>query len=212
MEVYFIRHGQSEANLKGIIQGHADFPLSSLGKKQATMVGQALANIPLNSIYSSDLQRAFHTAEAISEHHSQTIKTWKEVREVGLGPLEGLKREEMLLKYPQIKNNSLLTSGVSGTETLQSITTRCESVFNHLMENHKNESVAIVSHGGFISILLMYLMARDRWNEFNRPFIIGNTGVSKIEIDETTGAAKFHYVNQTSHLEVEGMKTSTVFY
>ncbi|WP_088036021.1 histidine phosphatase family protein [Evansella clarkii] len=212
MELYLIRHGQSEANLHGIIQGHADYPLSGLGKKQAAILGEYSASLKADNIYSSDLVRAKETAEAIADQRSLEVKTWPEIREVGLGPFEGRTRIDIMEKYPNLKHESLLTSGVEGTETVENITQRCREVIRLLKEKHQNETTVLVSHGGFISILLTFLMAGDEWPKMDRPFIIGNTSITKVEIDDT-GKAKFHYINKTAHLEEkEESLTSTVLY
>ncbi|RKL66151.1 histidine phosphatase family protein [Salipaludibacillus neizhouensis] len=200
--VYFIRHGQSEANLKGIIQGHAEFPLSSLGEKQIKLAGKALSNVNIDHFITSDLGRAVKTCEAIAKHHSKKVESSQMVREIGLGPLQGKTRDQMYEEFPNLQPNMLLTSGIKGTETLDEISNRCEKVVEKLLDNHAGKTVAIVSHGGFISIMLMFLIAGRKWHELEIPFIIGNTGITKITM-EPTGHAKIHFTNRTDHLEYE---------
>ncbi|MDG5786126.1 histidine phosphatase family protein [Evansella sp. AB-P1] len=200
MELYLIRHGQSEANLNGTIQGQADYELSNVGKRQAVLVGWTMKDIPIEAIYSSDLIRAFYTAESIAEHHGLPITKWENIREVALGPLEGLKRKEAYRKYPNLKGENLITSGIPGTETIESITNRCSAVYEHLLEKHMGQKVVLVSHGGFIRIFLTYLMAKEKWREIASPFVIGNTGITKVKLKEN-GKVMFSYVNQTSHLD-----------
>ncbi|PYZ96897.1 histidine phosphatase family protein [Alteribacter lacisalsi] len=212
MILYLIRHGQSEANEKGIIQGHAEFSLSKLGKAQARLAGETFADTHLDAIYTSDLGRAKETADAIAEHHPLDVIPWDKIREVGLGPLEGKTRDEMQKAFPDLKTDSLLTSGIEGSELTEDITARCAYVTEQLAAAYSGKQVALVSHGGFISIYLMYLIAGENWPMLNRPFMIGNTGVTKIERREN-GLMKFHYVNQTAHLERENdLKSSTVLY
>ncbi|UTW70777.1 histidine phosphatase family protein [Anaerobacillus sp. HL2] len=62
------------------------------------------------------------------------------------------------------------------------MTVRCKYVLGQLLAAHKRHKVALVSHGGFISIFLMYLMFGDNWNDTHRPFVVGNTGVSKLNL------------------------------
>ncbi|UCZ54069.1 histidine phosphatase family protein [Bacillus shivajii] len=212
MKLYLIRHGQSEANKKGIIQGHANFPLTTLGKKQAVFVGHFFSDVHLDAIYSSDLDRAYETAKGIEYHHPLSIRSWDQLREVGLGPLEGKSRDQVKEEFPQISTHSLLLSGVEGSETQEEITKRCRYVLDQLYAAHQNNTVALVSHGGFLSILLMYMIAGESWHKLTRPFIIGNTGISHIEYDENE-QVKFHYINRTSHLEKgESLQSSTVLY
>lgn len=212
MKFYLVRHGQSEANEKGIIQGHANFQLTSLGKKQAELAGEFFSTIHLDAIYSSDLDRAYDTARGIEKHHPLTVQRWDKLREVGLGPLEGKTRQQLKAEYPNLGTGSLLLSGVKGSETREEITTRCGYVLEQLRAAHKNDTIAVVSHGGFISILLMYMIAGDSWYNHDRPFIIGNTGVNLVEYDEKD-QVKFHYTNRTDHLEKgENLRSSTVLY
>ncbi|GEL07997.1 histidine phosphatase family protein [Salisediminibacterium halotolerans] len=208
--IYFVRHGQSEANKQGIIQGHAEFPLSDLGEKQAELVGNKLADLPLDAVYTSDLQRAFFTAKQIAKHHELAPAAVSYLREVGLGPLEGKTREQMRAEFPDMKNESLLTSGIKGTEQIEEITERCR-IATESLKNSPGKSIAAVSHGGLISILLMYMIAGEDWHLLKRPFVIGNTGITKVEVSEN--GPKIHYMNQTAHLELEeNLQSSTVVY
>lgn len=200
MNLFLVRHGESVGNVEGKIQGWMDFSLSDRGRKQAVAVADRFADVPLNAIYSSDLIRASHTAREIARKKGLEVKEWSSVREVYLGPFQGLTREEIYEKYPETKKNSILTSGVKETETNEQLTARCKEVVDHLLKNHKNEHVAIVSHGGFISIFLMYLLTGDKWHTFSRPFQIGNTSVSHIEWKEEK--LLIHYINDTTHLQL----------
>ncbi|WP_078577582.1 histidine phosphatase family protein [Salipaludibacillus agaradhaerens] len=211
--IYFIRHGQSEANSKGIIQGHADFPLSDLGIRQAELAGKWLANVELDAIYASDLGRAMVTAEHIAAHQDLKVQSWPRLREVGLGPLEGKTREEMAIDYPQLKAEALLTSGIQGTEPVENLTERCAHLVEKMTQTHPDGSIAAVSHGGFIGIFLTYMIAGADWYKMNRPFMIGNTGITKVSLSQT-GKAAIHYTNRTEHLDIEGnlLHSSTIAY
>ena len=61
-----IRHGETSWNATGRIQGHTDIPLNATGQAQAQQAAQALADETLAAIYSSDLQRAWQTAQALA--------------------------------------------------------------------------------------------------------------------------------------------------
>ncbi len=66
--IYIVRHGQTEQNLKKKLQGRSDFPLTELGREQASAVGDAFrdAGIVFDKVYSSPLGRAVETAELIA--------------------------------------------------------------------------------------------------------------------------------------------------
>ncbi len=213
MNLYLIRHGQSVANDGGIIQGHKEFPLSEAGQKQASLLGEFLASQSFDYIYSSHLMRAQKTAAAISAHQPLDVIKWEEICEIGLGPLEGKTRQEIYLQFPELKDESksILTTGIAGTETVKEITDRCHSVLEQLLSGHKRHNVILVSHGGFISIFLMYLMYGDEWHKAHRPFVISNTGVSKIEFLDN-GKPVFHYINSDAHLLLANMQRESELY
>ncbi|WP_100371790.1 histidine phosphatase family protein [Bacillus sp. FJAT-45037] len=200
MNLYLIRHGESEGNRLGKIQGWKDFPLSNVGKQQAGQLGQFFKQIHLDYIYSSDLKRAHDTALTLGTASGQSVHTWEKIREVNLGPLEGLSRKEIYEQFPEVQHKTILTSEVEGTETISELTTRCQYVLDQMHRAHKKDDVALVSHGGFISILLMYMMIGESWATVHRPFLIGNTSITHIEWTESKKPL-IHYVNRTAHLE-----------
>jgi broad specificity phosphatase PhoE len=82
MKIILIRHGESEANAQGIMQGQkVDKSLSKLGREQATKLAKRLKNEKIEAIYSSDLKRAKETAEEINKFHNVKIKLDKRLRE-----------------------------------------------------------------------------------------------------------------------------------
>ncbi|WNF36762.1 histidine phosphatase family protein [Bacillaceae bacterium IKA-2] len=212
MILYLIRHGQSVANEKGIIQGRKDFPLSDLGQNQVKLLGEYFASESIDYLYASDLTRALDTANAIGDRLPLNTIKWDKIREIGLGPLEGKTKNEIYLQYPQLNDsNSILTTGLAGTELVPEITERCKYVLDQLLSGHKRHRVALVSHGGFISIFLMYLMVAEKWNDFHRPFVINNTGISKIEFSENKKPV-FRYINNTTHLLTSDTKIENINY
>lgn len=58
LTVYIVRHGETDANLNKIIQGHLDVPLNDTGRSQAHILSQSLRDVPFTRAWSSDLQRA----------------------------------------------------------------------------------------------------------------------------------------------------------
>jgi len=67
--LYLVRHGETDANKNGIIQGQTDTQLNNVGIGQAVLVAEALRSIPFDKAYTSDLARASATADAILKHH-----------------------------------------------------------------------------------------------------------------------------------------------
>ncbi|SFP57632.1 histidine phosphatase family protein [Salibacterium halotolerans] len=199
MAVYLIRHGESEGNRKGRVQGAADFELSAKGREQARLLGESMADLPIDQFYTSDLTRARETAAGIEKYQKQKAVPSKDFREIYLGPLEGQTREQIYDMYPKVRQTTILRSGLEGTETDNEITVRCEKLYHLVKSIKEEETAAIVSHGGFLTIFFMYLLAGENWDQLHRPFRIDNTGVSKISWKDNRLA--IHYINQYHHLK-----------
>ncbi|MDE5414743.1 histidine phosphatase family protein [Alkalihalobacterium chitinilyticum] len=202
MFLYFIRHGESEGNKLGIIQGTKDFSLSELGQRQAELVARYFEKQQLDYIYSSDLTRAYETATAIAQRKELTAHKWEKLREINLGPLEGKTRQEIYSQFPEVKEHSILTSGVEGTETIEEITARCQYLLEQMKRAHEGKHVALVAHGGLISIALMYILLGEQWHVHHRPFQIENTSITLVEF-KSDRKPLIHYINRTTHLEFE---------
>ncbi len=84
-----IRHGETAWNVDARIQGHLDIPLNDMGLWQAAQAGKALAGEPVAAIYSSDLLRAYVTAEAVAASTGATLTADKGLRERCFGRFEG---------------------------------------------------------------------------------------------------------------------------
>ena len=86
---YIIRHGQTEWNLKKIIQGHKDSPLTEIGIKVAKQHAKKLKNIHFDAVFSSDTLRAKQTADIITLERNIAVKTTQLLRERNFGKYEG---------------------------------------------------------------------------------------------------------------------------
>ncbi|HZW61637.1 MAG TPA: histidine phosphatase family protein [Candidatus Babeliales bacterium] len=93
---YLFRHGQTDWNLNGIMQGHADIPLNETGKKQAHELGNQLKNEQLEVIFTSDLQRANETAQIVSLYSLVPVHSTHALREINVGEYQGSPKTEFL--------------------------------------------------------------------------------------------------------------------
>lgn len=190
--VYIIRHGETEWNLKGIHQGHNDSELTQKGKEQADRLGQRFkeSNLKFNGIYSSDLGRALDTAKRICQPTGQDeliIKT-PSLRERALGVLEGLTYQEIKDTLP--RDYEQHTSGDPnykpvGGESWIETQDRVKEALNEIAENHHNEQILCVTHGGIVSMLLRFCL-NIPLNE-KRKFAIPNTGINIFEHRDEAG-------------------------
>ena len=88
--IAFVRHGQTELNRGGRLQGRIDVPLSPLGAAQAAAVGAGLASEPVTRVFSSPLQRARDTAAAVARAHGLTVEIDERLIELDYGDWDGM--------------------------------------------------------------------------------------------------------------------------
>ena len=101
MDLLIIRHGQSEADILKVHEGRADFALTELGHKQATLMAEWVSSyIKLDKIFASPLIRAKQTAEKLSAAIGIAIQFEEDLMEWQNGLIAGLSREEAAIKYP----------------------------------------------------------------------------------------------------------------
>jgi uncharacterized phosphatase len=179
VRVTLIRHGQSVGNAQGILQGQKDFPLSAQGIQEAKKIAQWLAKEQIDLIYSSDLARAYETAQEIAKHHGVEVIRDNKLREVSFGSFEGLTQAEISKQYPEYAGQDWLSIGLEGMEQIEQVRSRALGVLHVLLEKHQGKHVYIVSHGAFISTFLMAVLQVE-WKG-TRAFAIGNTSMTTID-------------------------------
>lgn len=155
MKVYLIRHGQSKANEKFIMQGSLDAPLSERGEKQAKKLKYKLP--PFSAVYSSSLKRAIQTAKLAT---GKDPIEFDELQELHLGELEGTKLDNSIRNSPEMSDYfALVNDRVRKTKDLEShesFIARITRGFKEIVDIHKNKSdvIAIFIHGGTMRGLL----------------------------------------------------------
>ena len=202
---YLIRHGETESNRSGIIQGHLDVPLSPKGLEQAEACARALAGVTLDAIYSSDLSRALDTARAIARHqkatHTSPIKADPRLREIHCGLMQGLSLAECRLRFPEFFSRwqtDPLGQPRPGGESVVQLYHRVVEVFREIVLAHPEGKVAVVTHGGVIRCLTAYVQGEtvDPWAE-----VVDNCSITVLE-HEGDRLLITRY-NDTSHLPAE---------
>jgi broad specificity phosphatase PhoE len=147
--ILLARHGQSDWNRERRWQGHADRPLTELGKEQARALAERLDDIRLDAMYSSDLERARATAEAVAALQGLKVHQRADLREVDVGSWSGLTREEAKERYPE--DFPRWREGGTGWrdgETYEEMSDRVLHAVAEIVKTHPDQRVLIVSHGG----------------------------------------------------------------
>ncbi|MEO7019056.1 MAG: histidine phosphatase family protein [Ktedonobacteraceae bacterium] len=157
--LFLIRHGETLANREMRYIGTRDDALSTTGEVQATQLASVLTPLPIAAIYSSPLQRAHHTAEAIATPHQLAVQVTPELRECNFGVWEGLSRAEVLAQ--SVEDAARLhaweqdaTTAPPGGESFAAMQQRVRTFVEQLAEQHAGQTLVLVSHVGPIKVLL----------------------------------------------------------
>ncbi len=201
--ILLLRHGLTDANAGGVLQGWSQTPLNAIGRRQAADLARHVARWtpPVDALISSDLTRAMQTAEPIAQACNLPIIEDCAWRERGLGELEG--------RHVGERETWRAASGeVSppGAETVETFSERIIAALTALPSQHpKHRVIAIVTHGGPIRVILRALcagslvMARGPIPELR---IIDNCSLSHLTVnrDDDIQRWSLECLNAASHL------------
>jgi 2,3-bisphosphoglycerate-dependent phosphoglycerate mutase len=149
--ILLARHAESDWNRDRRWQGHADRPLTELGRTQAEALADRLEHTPLAAVYSSDLARARDTARAVASRRDLAVVERRDLREVDVGSWSGLTRAEAEQRFPDGYRRWLGGSeGWEDGETYEQLRERVVEAVVAISEQHSGERVLVVAHGGSI--------------------------------------------------------------
>lgn len=201
MYLYCVRHGQSTFNAENRIQGQLDPPLSDLGRRQAEVMAEKLAQFPIEAIYASPLDRAHSTAKPLAKALGLEIQTDDRLKEINVGIYQGLLWAEVREQHPEFAEkwttqdpDFVIPQGESRRQLMQ----RGAEVLTMIQEaGHKH--VAVVSHGAILTAAFKALFAIPV--ELN-PFSLHNASITKIRWD---GQYRLRLYNHVQHLVDAGV-------
>ena len=199
--IILVRHGETDWNATGRIQGHSDTPLNAVGREQAQRVAQRLASESVRALYSSDLARAFETATIIGQTLGLSVVTSPRLRERQYGAWEGLTSAEIQSRYPEQfaawRARSTDFAPPQG-ETRSQLLTRALNELQTIGRRHAGEVVVVVTHGGLCYVLLNHIVGDV--NGDRREFTFGNASLHTLDV---TGARwSVITMNDIAHLYV----------
>ncbi len=199
-KIYLIRHGESEWNFLGKVQGQKNTKLTDLGKSQAKAMGKRLKIENIDIIYSSDLERALNTAEIIGSQINKPVIVSKSIREINFGIWEGLTKKELREKHED-KHDIWLKSPneleLEGAENLNTLKDRAMKWINNIIKENPGKNIAIVSHSATLKVLLLGILGIPLSHYKN--ITISNVSLNIIEYrDYNKVLVK---LNDVSHLE-----------
>ena len=195
MRLILIRHGLTEENKKGIVQGHLPGNLSEEGIEQAKKVALWLKDETIDFIYSSDLKRAVDTTNEIAKYHKEaSVYFVEEMRERNLGEFEGRKISDIL---PSKKNVVEILLPKNG-ETMENLYKRGKKIIVQMLSKHPNETVLLLGHHGILRAIIAAITNKTH-TEHNSMPSLSNTSVSIFETDQNNIFATLE-LNNIKHL------------
>lgn len=182
MQIFLIRHAETDWNREGRCQGITDLDLNETGLRQAEEIAAFLKKRRVDAIYSSDLKRALRTAETIARCHGLEVRVDSSFRELNHGKLEGLTFAEIGVFYPEFARRwrsdpeRLL---VPGGERLIEVAKRAWKAMERIASAHlSDEALVVVSHHFPIAAILCEItgISLSRYRSFEirpcRPYLV----------------------------------------
>jgi broad specificity phosphatase PhoE len=201
--LYFItllRHGESEGNLAGVLQGQSDYPLTAAGINQAKKLAAywKSAEVHFDLIVSSPLKRASQTAEIISDYLEVPIEFDQAWKERNFGYLQDANLQELNERVPPVDFfHPYEPIGENGESQLDLYMRAGQALQNIL--RLPSGSYLVVSHGGILNKALYVILGITPQGHYNSPiFHFGNTGYAQCRYNHPTRQWAVMCLNQHS--------------
>ncbi len=197
--IYLVRHAEAEGNLFRRAQGQFNGMVTALGRRQIEALRQRFLSVPIDAVYSSDLRRTRITASAVYEPKSLPLQLSAKLREFGIGAWENTPWADWALRDPESLRafNALDHFSAPGSETPEQVRERITAEFWRIAKENEGKTVAIVSHGMALRILLGTLQGLS-FEEMRTSAHSDNTAVSLVEVEGDSVRIVFR--DDNSHL------------
>jgi len=178
--IIFLRHGQAKNNVERILAGRTPgVPLTEKGRDQAQKAAEFLEHMNISTIYSSPIERAKDTAEIVGKHTSVDVRTDDRLIELDMGKFTGMPYNEIFSSHGNVFlkfYQGELEIAHNGVETFTEVKRRVLSMVEHVVQNHPNENVVLVTHMDPIKAMLSTVIDLSPTNLFE--LIIANASLN----------------------------------
>ena len=210
LTLYFVRHGETEANVKGILAGSkTDTKLTDNGIKGAKATGDALKNIAFNLVYTSELSRTKDTAKYILGENKNKVpdeSVSKALNDIYVGELEGLSREEVLQKYPDYNedtyygkiSDSKFVSPIGATSKYKIVQSYKSALYSIISSAPNDSNVLIVGHGA-----LAWMFNTLFPNEVSETSFLDNTSITVLKYNKGKYEMEAYNADASQFKEIE---------
>ncbi len=162
--LWLVRHGQTDWNAAGRVQGHIPTDLNLEGRAQSLALGKLLADRPFAALYSSDLPRALQTSELLLQGAklSVPIQSTEQLRERSFGPYEGATSPEIRAPRTALGLSSTGDladwTGMPGIESNNALWSRIQATLKNISAQHSAQDVLVITHGGVIAQAINHIL------------------------------------------------------
>ncbi|MDQ0151029.1 histidine phosphatase family protein [Eubacterium multiforme] len=201
--VYLTRHGQTEWNLEKRLQGHGNSPLTEFGLNRAKELSKRMADIKIDKIYTSPIERAYKTACIVRGDKDIEIKTHEGLKEMNFGDYEGQITEEVMKENPDWDISAIMRGNLEmrapNGETLGEVRERVNSAMKDILKESEDKSILIVGHGITLKAILAFFNDEEANND-----VMGQATLTKVIVDGDN--FKIEFKNDGSHFTEEEEK------
>lgn len=201
-KIYLIRHGQTDWNRAGKIQGMKDIPLNETGRAQARQMAEGMAHRPVARVFTSRLMRARETAQILADSQKIPLYLVSGLEEISYGDWEGMSMEEIRRRFPQEFAawwKDPVEGSPPGGESQMDVLIRSARAMEAVKANMAQdgaEAVAVVSHGATICCILSWLLKDQVPEELS----VANASITTIGYDPATGGCVLESLGDVRHL------------
>lgn len=185
LQLFFIRHGETEWNVEKRLQGRKNSALTENGVRDAKLLGERLASTDFEAVISSPSMRTVETAKLVMGERTLPFKTDERLMEIDLGEWEGRTVEEIKESEPELfyvyEENPAQFQGTG--ETFQDVKNRLESVLIDLEKEYPSGNLLIVTHGVVVKVLQTICKKNSLDFVWGPPFIEG-TSLTLVKIED----------------------------
>jgi len=181
--MYIVRHGATDWNQSGRIQGHIDIPLNETGLVQARLVSLRLATFKATALFSSGLLRAYETAQIIGQATGLRVLQKPGLREINFGVWQGLSSLQIRERDPEVyaaRRANPYDVAPAGAETWRHFYTRAVQAVHEILAMIEAERLIVVTHGGVCTALGLRALGFDCTGK--RTFDSHNCGIHTIAV------------------------------
>ncbi|OCG27864.1 hypothetical protein A9G11_12270 [Gilliamella sp. wkB108] len=217
INLYFVRHGQTEWNLASRLQGSHNSPLTSKGVSEAKLTGRYLRDIVFAKAYSSQQPRAIETRDYILNEQNSPIDASARYIVPELTEMDYGKWEGQLI--PELKNTAefnlflnepaFFDGNINGGENYINVLVRMQKAINDIInQSPERGNILIVSHGNALRLILCFLSGKDWKKHRDQDYFpkINNSSVSILnyqqEDNDSTGRFIVKAINNIKHLNL----------